>query len=256
MDPDLLLRLWKFSPTGSFIAKWGTSGAGDGQFNIPEQIAVDSSDSVYVTDVNNHRVQKFSSTGTYITQWGTPGDPLGIAVDASGNVYVAFGNMYANDPANDQIRKFWSVKNSSDTMNDQSARILVIKDIAPKSMKQGTDAQITITISNRGNASVHDVEILDIPEAGFPVVNGITQYTTQLIEPNDTKILRYTVHATKPGSFRLNKTVVMFADQVGNYHLTYSNYEDVRVLPSLLAPVPEDQGENFFQNLIAWIKGF
>lgn len=77
----------------SFLRKWGTFGSGDGQFNAPYAIAVDSSSNVYITDTTNFRIQKFDSSGTFITKWGYEGNfsflsPEGIAVDSSGNVYV------------------------------------------------------------------------------------------------------------------------------------------------------------------------
>jgi len=43
-----------------FLAKWGSYGSGDGQFNHPSGVAVDGSGNVYVTDWDNNRVQKFS----------------------------------------------------------------------------------------------------------------------------------------------------------------------------------------------------
>jgi tripartite motif-containing protein 71 len=51
---------------------------------------------VYVTDVNNNRIQKFGSDGAFITSWGSEGsgegqflEPEGIDIDTEGNVYVA-----------------------------------------------------------------------------------------------------------------------------------------------------------------------
>jgi len=145
---------------------------------------------------------------------------------------------------------------SSATTKNQSAKILVTKTISPASIKQGTNAKITITILNKGPLPVHDIEILDTMQQEFPVTDGITRYSAQMIEPNDSKILTYTVHATKAGSFRLNRTTVMYADQDGNYRLTYSNFENVRVLPSLIGPSPDESEDNFIQDLIAWINGF
>ena len=45
----------------------------DGQFDYPEKIAVDASGDVYVADTDNHRIQKFNSTGAFITKWGSFG---------------------------------------------------------------------------------------------------------------------------------------------------------------------------------------
>lgn len=81
-------------------------GTGDGEFDHPYGIAVDSSGRVYVVDSLNHRIQKFTSTGSLITKWGSYGDgdgqfyfPEGIAVDRTGYVYVVESN-------NARIQKF------------------------------------------------------------------------------------------------------------------------------------------------------
>jgi len=51
-----------------------------------------------VTDSDNNRIQVFNNNGTYITQFGNIGalhemveDPVGIALDSQGDVYVADG---------------------------------------------------------------------------------------------------------------------------------------------------------------------
>ena len=105
--------------TCDFLVSWGSSGTGNGQFNGPEGVAVDSSGNVYVADSFSNRVEKFTSTGVYITQWGcsTPNpsppacnagsgngqfnNPPDVAVDASGNVYVT-------DYFNNRVQKFTS----------------------------------------------------------------------------------------------------------------------------------------------------
>ncbi|MBI4961648.1 MAG: hypothetical protein HY913_00070 [Desulfomonile tiedjei] len=105
-------RIQKFDSAGVFIASWGSTGLGNGQFRDPRGIAVDAWGKVYVADTGNHRIQKFDSNGVFQTRWGgdytgfSYGDgnglfynPVGIAVDASGNVYVA-------DFTNKRIQKF------------------------------------------------------------------------------------------------------------------------------------------------------
>jgi hypothetical protein len=62
-DPaELGDEIQKFSPTGQFITRWGSGGSGDGQFDSPQEIAVDSRGNVYVADSGNHRIQRFKPT--------------------------------------------------------------------------------------------------------------------------------------------------------------------------------------------------
>jgi hypothetical protein len=150
----------------------------------------------------------------------------------------------------------WRLRPALSSTKKQSSPLLVTKMIQPVSLKQGTDAKITITIVNRDSAPVHDVEILDTTLPEFPVVEGIMEYSVPLIESNDTRILTYTVHAAKPGSFRLNKTQVMYADQDGNYQIAYSDAVKVEVLAPLIPSTPEKEADSFIGDIIAWFNGF
>ena len=49
---------------------WGHFGLRNGTFNSPQGIAIDPSGNVYVADTNNNRIQKFTDNGTFITKWG------------------------------------------------------------------------------------------------------------------------------------------------------------------------------------------
>jgi DNA-binding beta-propeller fold protein YncE len=74
-----------------FERMWGSQGVGNGQFNSPTGVAVDSLGNVYAADYGNHRIQKFNPNGNYITQWSSPGDSYfaqSVAVDPAGNIYV------------------------------------------------------------------------------------------------------------------------------------------------------------------------
>lgn len=52
-----------------FVTSWGSPGSGNGQFNWPQGIAVDSSGYVYVADTQNYRIQKFDSSGNFKMTW-------------------------------------------------------------------------------------------------------------------------------------------------------------------------------------------
>jgi sugar lactone lactonase YvrE len=97
----------KFDANGNFLAKWGSRGSADGQFESIRAIAVDGAGAVYVLDLlGPTHVQKFDSNGNFLAKWGADGSgdgqvsfPTGIAVDPSGNVYVL-------DTNNHRVQKF------------------------------------------------------------------------------------------------------------------------------------------------------
>lgn len=64
------------------IAVWGKTGEGPGEFNEPMGIAVDKEGNVYIADSRNARIQKFSSEGDFLLSWG---DRAGLADQGDGN---------------------------------------------------------------------------------------------------------------------------------------------------------------------------
>ncbi len=110
----------KISPAGEVATLAGLAGisgsvnatGSDARFNDPFGVAVDSSGNVYVGDEGNNTIRKVTLAGVVTTLAGSAGvtgsangtgsaarfnAPTGVAVDSSGNVYVA-------DNGNDTIR--------------------------------------------------------------------------------------------------------------------------------------------------------
>ncbi|MFI5336489.1 MAG: immunoglobulin domain-containing protein, partial [Opitutales bacterium] len=99
------------------IAGNGLKGTADGagyqaRFNQPSGIVLDSAGNIYVADTNNDTIRKITTAGTVSTWAGVTGvvgyadgsgaaalfnHPTGLAIDGSGNVYVA-------DTGNETIR--------------------------------------------------------------------------------------------------------------------------------------------------------
>jgi DNA-binding beta-propeller fold protein YncE len=44
---------------GKSLGRWGEKGTAPGQFQLPHMLCVDSTGSVYVTEINGKRIQKF-----------------------------------------------------------------------------------------------------------------------------------------------------------------------------------------------------
>jgi DNA-binding beta-propeller fold protein YncE len=53
---------------GNLVLQWGTSAV----LSTAAGIAVDAAGNIYVSDVDNSRIQKFDPTGAYLAQWGNP----------------------------------------------------------------------------------------------------------------------------------------------------------------------------------------
>ncbi len=93
-------RIQKFSPTGDFLLQWGSHGSEPSQFRLPQSLAVDEDDRIWVVDACNHRIQVFDSGGTFQFAWGTEGSgpeqlyyPYDLVFGDGDTVYVCeYGN--------------------------------------------------------------------------------------------------------------------------------------------------------------------
>ena len=59
----------------------GSYGTRDGQFDEAVAVAVDTSGNVYVAENGNNRVQKFDSSGKFLAKWGNYGWDAGGQFD-------------------------------------------------------------------------------------------------------------------------------------------------------------------------------
>jgi len=96
----------KFDAEGRFLRKWGSEGGGDGQFANPLGIAVDGAGNVYVTDFGNNPVQVFDAEGRFLRKWGSRGDGDGQFNLPFGIAVDGAGNVYVADTENDRVQKF------------------------------------------------------------------------------------------------------------------------------------------------------
>jgi sugar lactone lactonase YvrE len=104
---DFLNRVTAYDSSGQWVAQFGSTGTGNGQFKVPVGVAVAPvTGNLLVVDAANGRVQEFRSTGEYIRQFGAAGiannqlkEPRGVALAPDGTAYVA-------DAGNKRIAKW------------------------------------------------------------------------------------------------------------------------------------------------------
>lgn len=140
-------------------ASSGSQGAGstDGsgslaRFNWPAGIASDAGGTLYVADTNNNTIRKISTSGVVSTIAGKAGvagyadgassvalfnQPAGIAVDGSGNVYVA-------DTNNNLIRKI-STAGVVSTIVGQAGSVGIATGALPGSLSHPLAVAVTAT---------------------------------------------------------------------------------------------------------------
>jgi sugar lactone lactonase YvrE len=91
-------RIQKFDAEGKFLLAWGEFGQGSDPFKLfgPRDIVVSPAGLVFVTDTGNKRVVVYDQEGHYVSETGGAGsepgkfdEPVGLALDADGNLWVA-----------------------------------------------------------------------------------------------------------------------------------------------------------------------
>ncbi|HXR47596.1 MAG TPA: hypothetical protein VN784_09165 [Candidatus Limnocylindrales bacterium] len=176
--PRLYSQAFSFTTLAGSVSIGSTDGTGAAaRFAGPSGVAADSQGNIYVTDSGNNTIRKITPGGTVTTiagQIGVKGStdamgtnasfnlPTGIAVDTSGNLYVA-------DEFNDTIRKITPVGTNwvVSTLAGQVTNAGLID-------AMGTNAQFStptgVAVDGAGNVYVADVAndvIREISPAGF-----------------------------------------------------------------------------------------
>ena len=59
------------------VSRFGSKGAGDGQFNFPSAVACNVRGEIVVAEFSNHRIQIFDRNGKFLFKFGSKGNGNG-----------------------------------------------------------------------------------------------------------------------------------------------------------------------------------
>jgi hypothetical protein len=215
------------------IAGTGIEGyAGDGapataaQLDTPTGVAIDASGNVYVADSHNHRIREISGgTITTFAGTGTPGFsndgvsattaqlslPSGVAVDKSGNVYIA-------DTNNHRIRE---VSNGIITTIAGDGEEFYVGDGAPATAA-ALDSPTAVAVDGAGNVYIADRLNQRIREISGGIITTLAGTSTTGFAGD------FAGDGAAPTAAALSKPSGVSVDLAGNVYIADTDNQRIR----------------------------
>ena len=126
-----------------YQSAFGTTGTGNGQFNHPADVAIDSKSNIWIVDKENNRLQQFNEQGQFLKAVGGLGvgagklsSPSSVGIDYKGSIFVS-------DTMNNRIVQF----------NERGEFVLTFgRDVNKTKVEAGgTEAQKNLCTAVSGN---------------------------------------------------------------------------------------------------------
>jgi len=208
-------------PPPMFLAKWGASGSGNSEFSWPLGIAVDVSGNVYVADTGNNRIQKFDSNGTFLTKWGTPGTGDDQFNSPRGVAVDAIGNVYVADTGNNRIQKF-----------DKYSTLLHMWGwgVAGGVGFEICTSSCNVGIAGAGNGQFESPYSVAVDVAGNVYVADYSNYRVQKFDSSGTFLSKWGTLGSGDGQFKSVFGVAV--DAMGNVYVADQNNHRVQEFDS------------------------
>jgi hypothetical protein len=101
-------RIAKMDKNSDFLASYGQTGSGPGQFNHIRGIVSDSAGNIYVADAGNKRIQVFDGAMTYKSEIKNIGTPQAICITGGATQYLYSSN--SNDPESMENGEIYKIR--------------------------------------------------------------------------------------------------------------------------------------------------
>ena len=94
------------SATPSYVGSFAAPTNIEGSFSSPEAVAIDSSGNVFVADSGHNRIMEFNSKREYVRMFGSAGSGNGQFSGIEGLATNAAGDVYATDHGDARVQEF------------------------------------------------------------------------------------------------------------------------------------------------------
>ncbi|HJZ54234.1 MAG TPA: NHL repeat-containing protein [Gemmataceae bacterium] len=99
-------RITKLDAAGNFVACWGNTGTGPGQFQRLRALALGPDELLYGADACNHRIQVFTRDGGFVREFGGEGREPGRLQYPYDLAFSPRGELYVVEYGNQRVQKF------------------------------------------------------------------------------------------------------------------------------------------------------
>ncbi len=147
-------RILFYSLTGTPLGGFGEYGTGNGQFASPRDVAVDETGNIYVADAENNRVQKFDEAGVF--QWVVGGLGTGNATlnTPIGVTWDAANDVLLVASTGQSLIKAW---NAAGVYQWKSPTGTALGARAMRDVSRGPDGRMWVTAYREHQIKVYDV---------------------------------------------------------------------------------------------------
>ncbi len=94
------------NPVPTYGSAFGSTGTGNGQMSKPGGVAIDASGNLWVADRGNNRLQKFNEKGEWVKTVGAKGSANGQFLAPSSIAFTSSGGFWVADSANNRLQQF------------------------------------------------------------------------------------------------------------------------------------------------------